>query len=126
MLLLDTHTLLWFLFDDSNLPKSLREEIINADGVYVSIAVFWEITIKKSLGKLDIDHSIEEIMNASEENDIKTLSLKVEHFKELMKLEYIHRDPFDRIMISQSLAENMTFLTKDENIHKYNADVRWN
>lgn len=127
MLLLDTHALLWLLSDDDALPSSLKEEILFADRVYVSIASFWEIAIKKSLGKLDlsIDHTIEEIMDASEANDIVTLPLKKRHFSELMKLEYLHRDPFDRIIIAQSIAEGLTLISKDTAVRQYAIDVRW-
>lgn len=64
-------------------------------------------------------------MDASEANDIVTLPLKKRHFSELMKLEYLHRDPFDRIIIAQSIAEGLTLISKDTAVRQYAIDVRW-
>ena len=76
-LLLDTHVLLWALEDSPRLPFEIREEIISENNeVYVSVASLWEIAIKKSIGKLEIDYSIMEIANVCESNKIKIMPIK--------------------------------------------------
>ncbi len=125
MYLLDTHTLLWFLSDSPNLSKQAREIIMREKKIYVSIASLWEIAIKKSIGKLDLKYSLQEIESLCEEKDISILQIKAIYFDELISLEKNHNDPFDRLIISQSMIENLTIITKDSIIPKYPVKTIW-
>ena len=126
-LLLDTHALIWFINGDSQLPnKSVRLiEDLNTK-CFVSIASVLEIAIKISLGKLDLNGGFDDISKLMKKYDIELLPLTFEHLQKLIKLKFHHRDPFDRIIISQALVEKLTIVTKDENFSTYKVKIMWN
>ncbi len=118
--LLDTHTLLWFLSGSEALSSSSKKLISNSSNkCYVSIASLWEIAIKINLGKLTIDFDFKGFAELLYENDIEILQITFDHILELMNLEDVHRDPFDRIIISLAKYENLSIITKDKNFSKY-------
>lgn len=125
MYLLDTHALLWFLNDDPKLPPAAKKRIGTSPEVYVSIASFWEIAIKNSIGKLELHDSITRIMALCGEKQLEILPIKAMHPEWLHTLPPIHKDPFDRLLICQAKAENMTLITVDENIMKYAVRTAW-
>ena len=125
MLLLDTHTFLWFVNDPSHLPEKVNAEIETADSVYVSIASFWEIAIKSSLGKLDLPASISQMMKDCERLEFSILPIKSGHLEKLIALPWHHRDPFDRLLICQAQAENLKLVTADESISRYDVETLW-
>lgn len=123
--LLDTHAILWFLDDDPQLSKKARK--LTADSkniIYVSTASFWEMTIKASLGKLQIS-SIEDVFNQCINYDFELLDIKIEHLSILGSLKFHHRDPFDRTLISQAISEKINFITRDLVIGKYSVNTVW-
>lgn len=125
--LLDTHAFLWFLDGNANLSKNARSTIEKSDNNnFISIASIWEIAIKKSLGKLSLDIKIEDFKSEIIKNNFEILHLDFEHIIELSKLEGVHKDPFDRIIISQAIAEKYTIITKDINFGFYNqVKIYW-
>ena len=125
MYLLDTHTLLWFLRDSPQLSKKALGIITTENKVYVSIASLWEIAIKKSIGKLEFEHSIEKIAELCHEKDILILQIQPKYFDKVIKLPNIHNDPFDRLIISQAIIENLLIITKDTIIPKYSVKTIW-
>lgn len=126
-LLLDTHALIWFINGDKRLPDKSIEIIKNTKiKCFVSIASIWEIAIKISLGRLDLNGGFDEISKIMIRYDIEILPLAFNHIHKLLSLEFHHRDPFDRIIIAQGLVENMTIVSKDENFPKYNVQLLWN
>ncbi|UTC83613.1 type II toxin-antitoxin system VapC family toxin [Treponema denticola] len=125
MYLLDTHTLLWFLRDSPQLSKKALEIITTENKVYVSIASLWEIAIKKSIGKLEFEHSIEKIAELCHEKDILILQIQPKYFDKIIKLPNIHNDPFDRLIIAQAIIENLVIITKDTIIPKYSVKTIW-
>ena len=125
MYLLDTHALLWFLDDDAKLPVATKELIGTSPDVYVSIASFWKVAIKSSIGKLKLNDSITRIMELCSEKKITVLPIKAAHLERLRTLPFIHKDPFDRLLICQAQAEDMTLITVDENIPKYDVRTKW-
>lgn len=125
MLLLDTHAFLWFMSDPSRLSEKVNTELENADVVYISIASFWEMAIKSSLGKLKLPASITDMMKDCEELDFSILPLRGSHLERLQGLPWHHRDPFDRLLICQAQEENLTLVTADENIAKYDVATTW-
>ena len=125
MYLLDTHTLLWFLRDSPQLSKKALEIITTENKVYVSIASLWEIAIKKSIGKLEFEHSIEKIAELCHEKDILILQIQPKYFDKVIKLPNIHNDPFDRLIVSQAIIENLVIITKDTIIPKYSVKTIW-
>ena len=113
--LLDTHTIIWFLTGDSNLPVHIKKLIKNIDNnCYVSIVSLWEIVIKMSLGKLNIKGSYMRLYDALIKNKIDILQIEQNHLFKLFMFEFHHRDPFDRMIIAQAVSEDLTLLSRDE------------
>ena len=125
MILLDTHTLLWSCFDDSKLSQKAKKKIETTEKVFVSIASFWEVAIKQSIGKLTIDRTITEIASDCVENDIQVLNITPLHLDYLKILPPIHGDPFDRLILAQAICEKLTIVSKDEMIREYKVKTIW-
>ncbi|HEX7708336.1 MAG TPA: type II toxin-antitoxin system VapC family toxin [Thermoanaerobaculia bacterium] len=117
-LLLDTHVLLWWVTGDRRLPKSLARAIESADAdVAVSAASLWEIAIKRALGRIDID--LEELIASIAADGFSELPLRFAHARALAELERLHEDPFDRMLIVQSIHEGRRLVTQDAAILSY-------
>jgi PIN domain nuclease of toxin-antitoxin system len=120
-ILLDTNVLLWFVSDDAMLSLEFKEIIENNENeIFVSIASLWEITIKLSIGKLEMDESFESFFKVLTQNyGFKVLQITENHLYQYLKLPLIHRDPFDRLIYSQAVAEKIKFLFTDEIFRQY-------
>lgn len=119
-LLLDTHTFLWFLNGDIQLSEKSRLIIEDTKNLkFISIASIWEISIKLSLGKLHLDFKLGELKNEILKNNFEILPLDFEHIIHLSTLPNFHKDPFDRIIISQAIVENLEIISKDSNFKSY-------
>ena len=117
-LLLDTHIVIWWVAGDRKLARSLRERIAASDcDVAVSAATFWEIAIKIRLGRIDID--LQELRAAVSADGFTELPVQVAHTLRLPTLPDHHRDPFDRLLIAQSIADGRRLVTRDESILAY-------
>jgi len=123
-LLLDTHTLLWWLADDSRLSPRVRKFIANsANQVAISSVSAWEISIKKALGKLEVD--LELLLSEIEKNGFTLLQVSFEHGLRAGSLPCHHRDPFDRMLIAQSQCEGLHLVSIDSQFSAYDVDVIW-
>ncbi len=117
-LLLDTHILLWWFMGDRRLSKDLATLIGSADSdVAVSAASMWETTIKRMLGRIDVN--LEELKASIAADGFSELPLRFSHSLKLEGLPRLHDDPFDRILIAQSIAEGRQLVTKDAEILRY-------
>lgn len=117
-ILLDSHIFLWWLDDSIKLSLEGRQIIRTAAQVFVSAATFTELGIKMSLNKLTVEYDlIAELLI----NDFKQLNITPEHGMSLKDLPLIHRDPFDRLLIAQAKAENLTIITADKQIAQYDV-----
>lgn len=126
MYLLDTHTLIWYSENSPNIRPEIKAIISDKNSIiYLSLFSFWEISIKENLGKIHLSKSIEVLHDEAVEAGFLILDFKFKHISELEKLELIHKDPFDRIIIAQAIAENFTIFTKDENFNKYPVNTSW-
>lgn len=126
-LLLDTHTLIWFLNgNETDLSDKARQYIANPDNVsYVSVASLWEMAIKIRLGNLFFAPGYDNLLSLLEQNGFEFLPVTFQHTRHLLSLPMHHRDPFDRMLITQSAAEKLQLVTADINIHKYDIDWVW-
>jgi PIN domain nuclease of toxin-antitoxin system len=116
-ILLDTHVLLWWLDDNPALGEAARQAIADPEHlVFVSAVSIWEIVKKKSIGKLLIPDDFPQIL---QEQPFHYLDMTVEHAFKLGELPLHHRDPFDRLLVAQSLVEGLTLATGDSDIRKY-------
>jgi PIN domain nuclease of toxin-antitoxin system len=124
-LLLDTHIFLWFVNDDPRLRDRLKDLIENENNFsYLSVASLWEMSIKYNLGKLTLAPSSEEFMEREvSESSINLLNIELEHLKINASLPFHHRDPFDRIIIAQSIAENIPIITVDSVFNQYSITL---
>lgn len=116
-ILLDTHIYIWWLNDSSKLSKRARSLIINASDVYVSSASIWEAAIKIQMGKLEA--KLSDLVSAIEKSGFKALPITAEHAAKIIELPNHHKDPFDRILIAQSMTEPLRFLTVDQSLENY-------
>lgn len=122
-LLLDTHALLWWLSDDPALKAEAREAIRESSTIiYVSAASAWEISIKKALGKLD---SPDDLHAALAANHFHPLAITIGHAVGAGRLPRHHDDPFDRMLIAQAQAEQLTLLTHDTMFRPYGIPIIW-
>jgi PIN domain nuclease of toxin-antitoxin system len=118
-LLLDTHTLLWWLADMPQLGPTARRAIAAAENqVLVSAASAWEIEIKRALGKLDAP---EDLQSAIADAGFETLPMTVSHCIAAARLPPHHLDPFDRVLIGQAMEEQLTIVTQDQAFARYTA-----
>lgn len=120
-LLLDTHVLLWWLADSSKLSASAREVIAdNGNVVIVSAATIWEIRIKQALGKLEIAPNYYEVIA---QQGFEMLSISPIHAHAVGDLAAVHRDPFDRMLITQAKLEGLTIVTHDAVFKEYDVPI---
>lgn len=120
--ILDTHVFLWWLSDDKQLSQAIRDSISDSQNlVFVSTVSLWEIEIKKSLGKLVTPTIDEKVLK---ECNFVELPIMMTHVQYLPRLPLIHADPFDRLLICQSLVENAELLTNYATVKKYFSQKR--
>jgi PIN domain nuclease of toxin-antitoxin system len=117
--LLDTHALLWWFGDDPRLSSEARDTIGDSQSsVYVSAATVWEMSIKQNLGKLKVPNDIKEKLK---HYNFQSLSISLDHGIVAGELPRHHGDPFDRMLIAQAQIENLTLVTRGQDILKYDV-----
>lgn len=121
-LILDTHAFLWWRQDSRRLKRTVRRAIGAADVVIFSAVCAWEIAIKIGLGKLRVDLPLEDLFNAQ---GFSKLPLRDAHALALASLPFHHRDPFDRMLIAQAQAEDLTVVTHDLRFEPYPVQILW-
>lgn len=124
-LLLDTHLALWWLIRAQRVPAAARELVESTAGpVAISRASLWEMAIKISIGKLEID--LPRFVKMAEASGFEWLDIKDEHLLSVAALPLFddHRDPFDRLLVAQSLTEPLVLLTGDAKLARYGSTVR--
>jgi len=126
-LLMDTHIFLWFVFAELQLnayARSLIEDEANIK--FLSMASVWEMAIKHSIGKLPLTQPFEQFLSEQlERNGFRLLPIEWGHLIRVSSLPLHHRDPFDRLIIAQSLMENMTVVSADQAFDAYGVTRFW-
>lgn len=120
-ILLDTHIYLWWLTDSPKLSSATKQTIENAAEVYISSASIWEAGIKISAGKLEAN--VDDLIEGIQANRFIELPITAKHAKQAAQLPDIHRDPFDRMLVAQTLCEPLRLLTADAQVAKYSELV---
>ena len=124
--LLDTHTFIWFYTGDERLSSTAKTLIIDrGNECFLSIASIWEVSIKASIGKLELRIDFKQLSEFMKANSIALLPITFEHIQQLQQLTFHHRDPFDCLLIAQAVAERLTLLIKDAVFQHYSASVIW-
>ena len=122
-ILLDTHIFLWALFEPTKLSSSLAEMYQDRQNTFfLSLVSIWEIQIKLQLGKLTFDIDLQQvIMEQIDLGYIEILSIKLEHILNIQSLPFHHKDPFDRLLISQAIIEDLFLASSDSMISAYSV-----
>ena len=121
-ILLDTHVLVWALSSPERIKPKVQDLLVDTDNiVFVSIASLWELQIKKSLNKISLP---DDFISQLQENGFELLDINYKHIAKLDELPLIHRDPFDRMLVAQTIHENLSLVTNDLEIMKYNIKIR--
>jgi PIN domain nuclease of toxin-antitoxin system len=124
--LLDTHTAIWFFNGNDTLSKTANRVIRDfSNPIFLSIVSAWEIAIKAGMGKLHFNGNAAGFINIAENTGITILPIKTTHLTVLESLPWIHRDPFDRMLIASAISEQITIITADKNIAKYDVSIIW-
>ena len=117
-ILLDTHTLLWWLGNDPRLGPNARQSLRTVSNeIWVSHVSLWEIAIKISIGKLRADPVL--ATAAVKDRGWNLLEMRVEHLSAMIQLDHHHRDPFDRMLVAQAICEGAILMTEDNKLSVY-------
>lgn len=119
-ILIDTHTLIWFIGDPLRLSDSARLHIIDDfSDVLISIASLWEISIKSSKGRLMVAGGYEFLDRVLVENELGILDVKFAHTVKQNPLPFHHRDPFDRMIVAQAIVDGIDLISRDDIFDEY-------
>jgi PIN domain nuclease of toxin-antitoxin system len=110
----------WWLSADKRLPDELRQRLDDDPDVWVSTVTVWEIATKQSIGKLDAPRPLSEAVTTSR---FRELPITFDHAVAVGHLPLLHRDPFDRMLVAQARHEQLTLVTGDPQIHRYEVDL---
>jgi PIN domain nuclease of toxin-antitoxin system len=124
-ILLDTHAFIWLSEDDPTLPASTREMIEGTDHVFVSIASFWEISIKLSIGKIALQTDFNDIEAKFNATRFQLLPISIQDTIQLRQLPFHHKDPFDRILIAQAMSRSLPLVSRDSEFEPYPVKRVW-
>ena len=126
-LLADTHAFIWTFSNTKMLSTIATQEFKNpANQVFLSVASVWEMQIKIKLGKMVFNDTLENIISEQQTvNNIQILPIQLSHTLYLENLPLHHKDPFDRLLISQAIVENMTLVSADTKFPKYQVNLLW-
>jgi len=124
--LLDTHIWLWLLDSPTKIASPIRTALGAADELVLSVASVWEIAIKVKLGKLvvqgGVDAARQEMLTAI---GARELAITSTHALAAADLPALHRDPFDRILVAQTIVEGLVLVTADEMVRQYGVPTQW-
>jgi len=123
--LLDTHTLLWYSFGIKLSDRAI--DVIESGDSFISIVSLWEVVMKMDIGKLTLIgiEDFSELVAFVKRKNIRILPITPQHLAKILDLPKIHKDPFDRLLISTAICEDMQLLTADKDIQNYNINWKW-
>lgn len=124
--LLDTHTFLWAISGDERLSQRAKQVFLGPSDLWLSVASIWEILIKVQIGKMPLPSPAGPyLVKKLVENRIETLPVSRDHVLRVETLPMHHNDPFDRMLIAQSLEEKLPLVTADKTFTRYPVEVVW-
>jgi len=124
MYLLDTHALIWSISAPERLSRKARR-IIESGAVKASVVSYWELILKKSRPRALVIDPVSWWEQFVSRSSVEVLPLRVAHITQLDGLTQLHRDPFDRVLLAQAIAENISLLSRDSELGRYGAKVVW-
>lgn len=124
--LLDTHAFMWMDSEPEKLSAHVQQLCQDTENtLMLSVVSIWEMQIKNQLGKLRLNLPLAEIVREQQENGIEILPVEAAHIFALESLPNLHKDPFDRLLVAQAIAEDMILISADPLIQQYPARVEW-
>jgi PIN domain nuclease of toxin-antitoxin system len=124
--LLDTHTFLWAIADEERLSRRAQQIYTGSNDLWLSVASMWEILIKVQAGKLPLPEPAGPyLVKKLVQNQIEVLPITMDHALGIESLPFHHRDPFDRVLIAQSIEQGWPIITADPWFARYAVDVIW-
>jgi PIN domain nuclease of toxin-antitoxin system len=126
-LLLDTHAFMWWYSEPERIPKDTLILLLNPNHqLFISLVSLWEMQIKSQLGKLILKDDLETmVINEKQHNNINLISITLTHILKLRDLPTYHKDPFDRLLITQAQVENAILISRDSIFKHYDCSVIW-
>lgn len=126
-LLLDSHSFIWWRDEPTKLSSTAYDESSNPNNdIFLSVITVWELQIKIALNKFTFKGGLENaVEDERQKNGFQILPVKLSHALYLENLPLHHKDPFDRLLISQAIIENMTLVTADPEFSKYQVNLLW-
>ena len=126
-LLLDTHVFLWWIGDSDKLSQSARDALTDStNDLFFSTASAWEMAIKLRTGKLSLSEDLDRFLPTQlQRNAIQVIPIGLSHAMHVRRLPLHHRGPFDRMLVAQATLEEMTLLTADPWIRRYDVETHW-
>ena len=124
MYLLDTHAIIWYVIGSNELSITARN-LMETKRCFFSFVSLWEIAIKQAKGILDFEINISQLKIVLENEEFIYLNPTEYDIERIKKLPDIHRDPFDRLLISQAIENNLTIMTRDLKIPLYEVRTIW-
>lgn len=124
--LLDTQLLLWLAIDPERLPTNLRKALADRRQLFVfSVVSLWEVAIKTSLGKAGFQVDASQLRAGLLREGLQEIPIAAEHCLAVQHLPWIHRDPFDRLLVAQAHQSGLILLSADRTLEGYGSEVRW-
>lgn len=124
--LIDTQILIWMIIDIQKIPDNINKIIKDSrNEIFVSSVSIWEIAIKKSIGKLTFPFELKKIREVIKNMNINILDINTEHLINVAELPFHHKDPFDRLIISQAMIDKLPIISSDNNFPLYNIKIIW-
>jgi PIN domain nuclease of toxin-antitoxin system len=124
--LLDTHAFMWMDSEPEKLSAHVQQLCQDTENtLMLSVVSIWEMQIKNQLGKLRLNLPLAEVVREQQENGIEILPVEAAHIFALESLPNLHKDPFDRLLVAQAMAEDMVLISADPLIKQYPARVEW-
>jgi len=121
--LLDTHAVIWAVADPQRLPNGVRDAVVDAANVVlVSVASAWEVAIKRAIGKLDFADITTAFLDR---HGFDRLDIRLDHVAAVADLPQLHSDPFDRMLVAQAGVDDLTIITRDPLVHRYEVNILW-
>ena len=126
-LLFDTHSFIWWADEPTKLSRASLVALEDENNrLFLSDASIWEIQIKVQLGKMKLKLPLLDLIESQKrDNDVEILPIKTEHILALDSLPFHHKDPFDRLLIAQSMVEGFTIVALDPEFSAYGAKLLW-
>ena len=125
-LLIDTQILIWLIIDTQKIPKNIHNFLNNTENeIFVSSVSIWEMAIKISIKKLILPFEVKNIIKEIKNMNMNILDISSNHLIKVADLPFHHKDPFDRLIISQAIIENLPVITSDKNFDYYEIKNIW-